>query len=60
MDKATIVLRTDTDLKGKDLSLVYRHFNGSKELPNNPARFKKKEPLESMAKSILKHRIQSL
>ena len=60
MDKSTVVLRLDTDLKGKDLNLVYRHFNAAKELPGNPARFKKKEPLETMAKSILKHRIQSL
>ena len=60
MDKSTVILRQDTDLKGRDLSLAYRHFNATQELPGNPARFKKKEPLETMAKSILKHRIQSL
>ena len=60
MDKSTIILRQDTDLKGKDLTRAYRHYTTTKELPANPARFKKKEPLETMAKSILKHRIQSL
>ena len=60
MDKSTIILRQDTDLKGKDLRRVYRHYTTTKELPGNPARFKKKESLETMAKSILKHRIQSL
>ena len=60
MEKSTIMLRQDKDLKGKDLSRAYRHFTTTKELPDNPARFKKKEPLETMAKSILKHRIQSL
>ena len=54
MDKSTVILRQDTDLKGRDLSLAYRHFNATQELPGNPARFKKKEPLETMAKSILK------
>ena len=53
-------MRQDTDLRGKDLSLVYRHFTASEGMPENPARFKKKEPLETMAKSILKHRIQTL
>ena len=60
MDKSTVVLRSDTDLRGKDLTLVYRHFQACKDLPENPARFKKKEALETMAKSILKHRIQTL
>ena len=60
MDKSLVVLSQDADLKGKDLSLSYRHYKGSKELPDNPAQFKKKEPLEAMAKSILKHRILTL
>ena len=60
MDKSTIILQQGKDLKGEDLSNVYRHFNLNKELPENPAMFKKKEPLETMAKSILKHRIQSV
>ena len=60
MDKCLVVLSQDADLKGKDLSLSYRHYKASKELPDNPAQFKKKEPLEAMAKSILKHRILTL
>ena len=60
MDKCLVVLGQDADLKGKDLSLSYRHYKASKELPDNPAQFKKKEPLQAMAKSILKHRILTL
>lgn len=60
MDKSSIILKPGVNLKGKELTLAYRHFNLSKDLPESPAMFKKKEPLETMAKSILKHRIQSL
>ena len=60
MDKSAIILKPGLDLKGKDLTPAYRHFNLSHDLPDNPAMFKKKEPLQNMAKSILKHRIQNL
>jgi len=60
MDKLAIILKPGLDLKGKDLTPAYRHFNLSHDLPDNPAMFKKKEPLQNMAKSILKHRIQNL
>ena len=60
MDKSSIILKQGIDLKGKDLTLAYRHYNLTQDLPSSPAMFKKKEPLQTMAKSILKHRIQSL
>ena len=60
MDKSSTILKQGVDLKGKDLTLAYRHFNQTQDLPENPAMFKKKEPLQTIAKSILKHRIQSL
>ena len=60
MENSTVVLHQDANLRGKDLTRVYQYFKGNKPLPNTSARFKKKEPLEGMAKSILKHRIQTL
>ena len=58
----TVVLDAKATLVGKDLSNVYRHFKkaviNNGELPDNlpNARFKKKEDLNKISKSILKHR----
>jgi len=55
-------LDTKSTLVGKDLSNVYQHFKKSPtDLPAEiVTKFKKKEALESMAKSVLKHRIKAL
>ena len=63
----TVVLDAKATLVGKDLSNVYRHFKkavaiNNGELPDNlpNARFKKKEDLDSTAKSLIKHKIKQL
>ena len=62
----TVVLDAKATLVGKDLSKVYRHFKkaaiNNGELPDNlpNARFKKKEDLDSTAKSLIKHKIKQL
>lgn len=57
MDKP-VVLENEKGLVNKDLSSAYKAC--SQGLPEMPARFKKKEELGGMARSILKHRIQTL
>jgi hypothetical protein len=59
-----LVLSEDISLVDYDLKQVYRHLV-AKNSDDNPAsnadvRFKKKESVDTLAKSILKHRIQGL
>jgi len=63
----TVTLNANASLVGKDLTNVYRHFKSAilknnGELPNDlpNARFKKKEDLDSTAKSLIKHKIKQL
>lgn len=57
MDKS-VVLENEKSLVNQDLDTAYKA--SSQGLPEMPARFKKKEDLNGMARSILKHRIQTL
>ncbi len=52
-----IILPKDADLRGRNLTQVYEMAKNSPD-PETFCMFKKKEPLDNMAKSILKHRIQ--
>ena len=56
----TPVLPPGASLIDQELESVYIKVQDVKELPKPSARFKKNEPLESLAKSMLKHRIKSL
>jgi len=63
LEMEAIILDSKSTLVGKDLSNVYRHFkkSPSTDLPAEiSTKFKKKEQLETMAKSVLKHRIKAL
>lgn len=51
------ILQNETELENADLSAAYNAINQVGEIT---ARFKKKEDLETISKSILKHRIQTL
>ncbi len=62
MNYQGVVLADEKALVGKDLANVYAHFHAIAATPDaaTMARFRKKEPLQSMAKSIIKHRVQTL
>ncbi len=55
------LLSCESGLVGRDLDNALAHFRSSSvPLPTPMARFKKKEPLETLPKSILRHRMNTL
>lgn len=54
-----VILSPSASLKDRDLSLIFEMAR-TKGDPETFAMFKKKEPIDDMAKSLLKHRIQTL
>ncbi len=59
------VLSEDATLVGESLDLLFRYFkkptsSADETLRTMEVRFKKKEPIDSIAKSVLKHRIQTI
>uniref|UniRef100_A0A0K2UNH8 Uncharacterized protein n=1 Tax=Lepeophtheirus salmonis TaxID=72036 RepID=A0A0K2UNH8_LEPSM len=61
MDRGgVLMLNPKSSLLDADLTRVYSHFNASSVPVDQEACFKKNEKVGSMAKSMLKHRIQSL
>jgi len=59
MDKQVILADTAA-LVGADLNLAYKAVRSDKSPAGVVARFKKKEDIDRMTKSILKHKIQTL
>ena len=59
MDKP-VILTNDKGLVNVDLSPAYRAASAGAVNPDQVTRFKKKENISGMARSILKHRIQTL
>ena len=56
-----LIMSDDMSLVGHDLSSVFAHWNGNEfTFPSIEVKFKKKESIDNMAKSLVKHRIQSL
>jgi len=55
-----IILSNQEALKGADLSPAYNAVKADKSPAGLVARFKKKEDIDRMTKSILKHKIQTL
>jgi len=55
-----IILSNQEALKGLDLNLAYNAVKADKSPAGLVARFKKKEDIDRMTKSILKHKIQTL
>ena len=62
MTEKPLVLSTDMTLVDHDLSSVFAHYlePNSEDLTSTEVKFKKKEDIGILAKSVLKHRIQSL
>jgi hypothetical protein len=54
---ANLIMAANASLKGRDLNHAYELAKTQPD-PEHFAMFKKKEPLDNMAKSLLKHRIQ--
>jgi len=54
------LLTSTTGLVGADLTPAYRAVQGDATFPGLVPRFKKKEDIPTMTKSILKHKIQTL
>lgn len=61
-DNKPTILSGDQTLVDHDLSNVYEHWNtfDNPVLTGNDVKFKKKETIDSLKKSVLKHRIRSL
>ncbi len=60
---ALFLLSSEDALSGRDLSSALAHFRANRAAalaPEEMARFKKKEPLSSLPKSLLKHRLTTL
>ena len=57
MSTTTLICAANATLKGRDLNHIYDLAKTQND-PEHFAMFKKKEPVDSMAKSLLKHRIQ--
>ena len=55
-----MILTNDKGLVNADLSLAYRAATAGAVNPDQVTMFKKKENISGMARSILKHRIQTL
>ena len=61
MAEKPLVLSDDMSLVGHDLSSVLAHFSSNDfTFPSTEVKFKKKETVDDMAKSLVKHRIQAL
>ena len=62
MDSKPIVLTDDHSLVDHDLSNVYAHWLNEKPatILQHDVKFKKKEQVETLKKSVLKHRIRLL
>ena len=62
MDTKPIVLTEDHSLVDHDLSNVYAHWLNEKPaaILQHDVKFKKKEQIETLKKSVLKHRIRLL
>jgi len=62
MDSKPIVLTDDHSLVDQDLSNVYAHWliENSPIINQQDIKFKKKEQIETLKKSVLKHRIRLL
>ena len=56
---SNIILPTNASLKGRDLGHIYEMAKTQPD-PEHFSMFKKKEPLNTMAKSLLKFRLQVL
>ena len=61
MAEKPLIMSDDMSLVGHDLSSVFAHWKGNDfNFPSREVQFKKKESIDNMAKSVVKHRIQSL